>query len=47
MLVQVNGIRLGVEQRGAARKDDLTLVMLHGFTGSAAGWGSLLDMLAA
>lgn len=47
MLVQVNGIRLGVELRGAARKDGLTLVMLHGFTGSAAGWGSLLDMLAA
>jgi len=47
MLVQVNGMRLGVEQRGAARKHDLTLVMLPGFTGSAAGWGSLLDMLAA
>ncbi len=46
MLVQVNGMRLGVEQRGAASKDGLTLVMLHGFTGSAAGWGSLLDMLA-
>lgn len=47
MLVQVNGIRLGVEERGAASKDGLTLVMLHGFTGSAAGWGSHLDMLAA
>jgi 2-succinyl-6-hydroxy-2,4-cyclohexadiene-1-carboxylate synthase len=47
MLVQVNGIRLGVEQLGAASKHGLTLVMLHGFTGSAAGWGNLLDMLAA
>ena len=36
MIVQVNGIRLGVEQRGEARKSAPTLVMLHGFTGSAA-----------
>ncbi len=47
MLVQVNGVRLGVEQRGEAEKSDLTLVMLHGFTGSAAGWGHQLDAFAA
>ena len=70
MFVQLNGIRLGVEQRGAVApihlanaasaasashsgkmkgvgKSGPTLVMLHGFTGSAAGWGSHLDTLAA
>jgi 2-succinyl-6-hydroxy-2,4-cyclohexadiene-1-carboxylate synthase len=47
MFVQVNGVRLGVEQRGEASKRDPTLVMLHGFTGSAAGWGCQLDILAA
>jgi 2-succinyl-6-hydroxy-2,4-cyclohexadiene-1-carboxylate synthase len=47
MFVQVNGVRLGVEQRSEARKSDPTLVMLHGFTGSAAGWGRQLDTLAA
>ncbi|HEV2579570.1 MAG TPA: 2-succinyl-6-hydroxy-2,4-cyclohexadiene-1-carboxylate synthase [Ktedonobacteraceae bacterium] len=45
-LIEVNGIRLGVELLGepGARR---TLVLLHGFTGSAAGWGSHLDALAA
>src|SRR5436305_10658514 len=47
MIVQVHGIRLGVEQRGEARKSASTLVMLHGFTGSAAGWGLHLDTLTA
>ncbi|HEX6482445.1 MAG TPA: 2-succinyl-6-hydroxy-2,4-cyclohexadiene-1-carboxylate synthase [Ktedonobacteraceae bacterium] len=47
MFVQVDGIRPGIEQRGEARKSGPTLVMLHGFTGSAAGWGSHLDTLAA
>jgi 2-succinyl-6-hydroxy-2,4-cyclohexadiene-1-carboxylate synthase len=45
--VQVNGIRIGIEQRGEARKRGPTLVMLHGFTGSAASWGKHLDTLAA
>jgi 2-succinyl-6-hydroxy-2,4-cyclohexadiene-1-carboxylate synthase len=58
--VQVNGIRLGIEQRGdptihrdtcppgrVPTKNGPTLVMLHGFTGSAAGWGNHLDTLAA
>ena len=47
MFVQVNGVRLGVEQRGEARKSGPALVMLHGFTGSAAGWGRQLNTLAA
>src|SRR5690242_4395220 len=78
ILVQVNGIRLGVVCKGGdkviqgrdkpgpypaterlaklcrvgaglvpALDTTPTLVMLHGFTGSAAGWGRHLDMLAA
>ena len=56
MLVQVNGVQLGVEQRGVGarfiaprggEKGPPTLVMLHGFTGSAAGWGQQLDAFAA
>jgi len=43
MLVEANGIRLGVVYQGHGP----TLVMLHGFTGSAAGWGSHLEALAA
>ncbi len=46
LCVQVNGIQLGIEQRGAARKRSPTLVMLHGFTGSAAAWENHLDTLA-
>ncbi len=41
--VQVNGIRPGVVCEG----DGPALVMLHGFTGSAAAWGRHLDALAA
>jgi 2-succinyl-6-hydroxy-2,4-cyclohexadiene-1-carboxylate synthase len=53
--VYVNGVRLGIEERGVgarfiAPKDGQeapqTLVLLHGFTGSAAGWGHQLDTLA-
>ena len=44
--VQVNGVRLGVEQRGEARNITQTLILLHGFTGSATGWGHQLDKLA-
>ena len=43
MLVQVNGILLGVVCQSGCP----TLVMLHGFTGSAAGWGSHLDTFAS
>jgi 2-succinyl-6-hydroxy-2,4-cyclohexadiene-1-carboxylate synthase len=45
-LVRVNEIQLGVEERGEGGVGAPTLVMLHGFTGSAACWGSLLDSLA-
>jgi 2-succinyl-6-hydroxy-2,4-cyclohexadiene-1-carboxylate synthase len=53
--VQVNGVKLGVEQRGlgarfiapqGGEEGPTTLVLLHGFTGSAAGWGHQLDTLA-
>lgn len=43
LFVQVNGLRLGVVCQGGGP----TLVMLHGFTGSAAGWGRQLEALAA
>lgn len=46
MRVQVNGVQLGVELRGEAKEPQRTLVLLHGFTGSAASWGSHLDTLA-
>jgi 2-succinyl-6-hydroxy-2,4-cyclohexadiene-1-carboxylate synthase len=45
-LVSVNGIKLGVELRGERSSRDKTLVLLHGFTGSAAGWGQHLETLA-
>jgi len=52
--VQVNGIRLGVVCQGGGkpgpypiRLHQPTLVMLHGFTGSAAAWGRHLGALAA
>jgi 2-succinyl-6-hydroxy-2,4-cyclohexadiene-1-carboxylate synthase len=53
--VQVNGVRLGIEQRDEGAKFNApqigeerlpTLVMLHGFTGSATAWGHQLDILA-
>jgi 2-succinyl-6-hydroxy-2,4-cyclohexadiene-1-carboxylate synthase len=43
--VRVNGVRLGIEQRGETRNSNQTLVLLHGFTGSAAGWGHQMDTL--
>jgi 2-succinyl-6-hydroxy-2,4-cyclohexadiene-1-carboxylate synthase len=50
-LIEVNGVRLGVELRGEPVEPEeagkKTLVLLHGFTGSAAGWGSHLDAFAA
>jgi 2-succinyl-6-hydroxy-2,4-cyclohexadiene-1-carboxylate synthase len=53
--VYVNGVRLGIEQRGiearfiapqSSQEAPQTLVLLHGFTGSAAGWGHQMDILA-
>ncbi len=51
--VEVNGVHIGVIQRGARVADGVqgekrrTLVLLHGFTGSAISWGHLLDEFAA
>src|SRR6266851_3776887 len=45
-IVQVNSVRLGVELRGEARNSAQTLILLHGFTGSAAAWGHQLDTLS-
>ncbi|GAC1392384.1 MAG: 2-succinyl-6-hydroxy-2,4-cyclohexadiene-1-carboxylate synthase [Ktedonobacteraceae bacterium] len=39
--IHVNGISISVEQRGST--DQPVLVLLHGFTGSALGWGRHLD----
>jgi 2-succinyl-6-hydroxy-2,4-cyclohexadiene-1-carboxylate synthase len=53
--IHVNGVRLGIEGRGESarlivpqmgQKSPQTLVLLHGFTGSAAGWGHYMDLLA-
>ena len=46
-LLEVNGVRMNVEvlePRGS--QPDQTLVLLHGFTGSAAGWESHLTNFA-
>jgi 2-succinyl-6-hydroxy-2,4-cyclohexadiene-1-carboxylate synthase len=43
----VHGVTLHVEQRGAGSHTAQTLVLLHGFTGSAASWGKHLDTFAA
>lgn len=44
--IQVNGVRIGVIQHGTNVQNAPVLVLLHGFAGSAAGWGTLLDDLA-
>lgn len=44
--IQVNDVHLGVEIREPAGTNRGTLVMLHGFTGSAASWGEHLDIFA-
>lgn len=43
--VTVNGVKLHAEMDGPAKATG-TLVLLHGFTGSAAAWGNHIDMLA-
>jgi 2-succinyl-6-hydroxy-2,4-cyclohexadiene-1-carboxylate synthase len=45
-LLEVNGIRMGALLCDAAAPGGRTLVLLHGFTGSALGWGGLLDDFA-
>ncbi len=44
--VHVNGVRVGIEERGETSNSNHTLVLLHGFTGSAAGWGYHMKSLA-
>jgi 2-succinyl-6-hydroxy-2,4-cyclohexadiene-1-carboxylate synthase len=43
----VNGVNLGAVQYGAKSTAHATLVLLHGFTGSAIGWGHIITDLAA
>ena len=47
-LVHVNGVQIGIIQRDAIPAETRagTLVLLHGFTGSAANWEHLFDTLA-
>ncbi len=42
--IHVNGVFIGIEERGLS--DQPPLVLLHGFTGSAASWSRHLDTLA-
>jgi 2-succinyl-6-hydroxy-2,4-cyclohexadiene-1-carboxylate synthase len=44
-LISVNGVYLGVVERSERASDEPPLVLLHGFTGSAASWGRLLYTL--
>jgi 2-succinyl-6-hydroxy-2,4-cyclohexadiene-1-carboxylate synthase len=43
--ISVNDVSIGVEERGLPGQPPL--VLLHGFTGSAASWGKHLDILAS
>lgn len=43
----VNGVHLGVIDRQPDTSAHATLVLLHGFTGSAAGWGAHSDAFVA
>jgi 2-succinyl-6-hydroxy-2,4-cyclohexadiene-1-carboxylate synthase len=43
----VNGVSLGVVQYGDKNTARATLVLLHGFTGSAIGWGHIITDLAS
>lgn len=47
--IAVNGVHLNAELRESARHtaNQRTLVLLHGFTGSASGWGTHLDRFAS
>src|SRR5690348_14137812 len=44
--IEVNGVHFGVIQSGTTAQHAPVLVLLHGFTGSATSWGTLLDDLA-
>lgn len=43
--VEVNGVKMGVILHGEQQKQRQTLVLLHGFTGSASGWVDLFPLL--
>ncbi len=43
--VAINGVQLGVMHGGATHKHRLTLVLLHGFTGSVQSWEYVLPDL--
>lgn len=43
--ILINGVHLGVVQQGERHVPHQTLVLLHGFTGSAAHWSELLPRL--
>lgn len=45
--VEVDDSHLGLVQQGELRNPRQTLVLLHGFTGSAANWSDLLSHLEA
>jgi 2-succinyl-6-hydroxy-2,4-cyclohexadiene-1-carboxylate synthase len=45
--VYVNGVRLNIELREVDKANPPTLVLVHGFTESVAGWGNHLDIFAA
>nr|BBH95932.1 putative 2-succinyl-6-hydroxy-2,4-cyclohexadiene-1-carboxylate synthase [Thermogemmatispora argillosa] len=48
LFLSVNGLQLSLLQAHPAKQERYpVLVLLHGFTGSALGWGSLLEELAA
>ena len=44
MKIHVNGVSIGVEERGT--KGQRTIVLLHGFTGSTTSWGRHLHTFA-
>lgn len=44
--MEVNGVHLGIIQSDVHAQHAPVLVLLHGFTGSATSWGTLLDDLA-
>jgi 2-succinyl-6-hydroxy-2,4-cyclohexadiene-1-carboxylate synthase len=45
--VYVNGVQLNIELREVDKANAPPLVLVHGFTGSAAGWGNHLDIFAS
>lgn len=44
--LSVSGVTLNAELRDPQQPNGLNLALLHGFTGSAAGWGEHLDQFA-